>query len=89
LLRDDQTYQLIQEEKEEFFKTIKETEEKYFEMMSKLIKMASEEENQSDKSEESRLFFYEMIRNLAEYLVWTTKQESLKKESEKKGWEGG
>lgn len=81
LLRDEKTYRLVQEEKEEFFKTIKETEEEYFEMMSKLIKMASQEENQTDNSQESRVFFYEMIKNLAEYLVWT-----MKSSTEKKGW---
>lgn len=52
-------------------------------MMSKLIKMASQEENQTDNSQESRVFFYEMIKNLAEYLVWT-----MKSSTEKKGWEG-
>jgi hypothetical protein len=39
--------------------------------MSKLIEMASQEENHGNKSE-YLLFFYQIIRNLAEYFVWIT-----------------
>ena len=44
--------------------------------------MASQEENHGNKSE-YLLFFYQIIRNLAEYFVWITNQDK-----EKRKWDG-
>lgn len=51
--------------------------------MSKLIKMASEEENIIAESQSSMEIFYQIIHSLAEYLVWR-----VQKKEEIKGWEG-
>lgn len=47
-------------------------EEEYMGMMGRLIAQASEEEGQFDQSGSSRVFFYELIRSLAQYLMWST-----------------
>lgn len=73
LLRHEDTYGLIKEEKEHFFKMVQAKEEEYMRMMERLILQASEEEGEAEQSGASRVFFYELIRSLAQYLVWSTR----------------
>jgi hypothetical protein len=82
LLRHEDTYELVREEREHFFKMVREREEEYMGMMGRLIVQASEEEGEAEQSGASRVFFYELIRSLAQYLVWSTR------EGERRGWEG-
>jgi hypothetical protein len=83
LLRDDSAYTLLREEQEDFFRRVKAREEEYFGMMTRLIAEASAEEGELEQSQASRSFFHELIRSLAQYLVWSSEQQA-----ERRGWQG-